>query len=218
MQHDCSDAYAQTLDSPRGAGTGRRKPADVSPEAKAGLAWLHSTRFLTTASRLDQLRKATCRDRVRRPQQRGQVVRDQHARAAAPARVRVEDAGPHAAHQPVRARPARSARRLSRRPPGYGYAAVDRGKKLVWQKVMADYLDVRRALAGVVLMVDSRHGFTPLDRQLLDFVAQRVRTGEVKLLVLLTKVDKLGKREAQAAVDAAQEVLGEFVTESSTSA
>jgi GTP-binding protein len=30
-------------------------PPLVSPAAKAGLAWLHSTRFLTTASRLDQL-------------------------------------------------------------------------------------------------------------------------------------------------------------------
>ena len=30
--------------------------------------------------------------------------------------------------------------------PGYGYAAVARGKKLVWQKVMADYLEVRGAL------------------------------------------------------------------------
>jgi GTP-binding protein len=64
-------------------------------------------------------------------------------------------------------------------------------------------------------MVDSRHGFTPLDRQLLDFIAQRVRTGEVRLLVLLTKADKLGKREAQAAVVSAQEVLGDLVTENS---
>jgi len=80
---------------------------------------------------------------------------------------------------------------------------------------MADYLEVRRALMGVVLMVDSRHGFTPLDQQLLDFVAQRVRTGEVKLLVLLTKADKLTKTEVQRAAAAAQEVLGEFVTEAS---
>ena len=99
--------------------------------------------------------------------------------------------------------------------PGYGYAAVDRGKKLEWQQVMADYLDVRRALTGVVLMVDSRHGFTPLDSRLLDFIAQRVRTGEVRLLVLLTKADKLSKAEARAAVDAAQAALGGYVTDAS---
>jgi len=66
-----------------------------------------------------------------------------------------------------------------------------------------------------VLMIDSRHGFTPLDLQLLDFVSQRVKTGEIKLLVLLTKCDKLSQREAQLATESAQQVLGEFVTESS---
>ena len=69
---------------------------------------------------------------------------------------------------------------------------------------MADYLDVRRSLAGVVLMVDSRLGFTDLDRQLLDFVAPRVGNGSVKLLVLLTKADKLNRREADAALRAAR--------------
>jgi len=49
----------------------------------------------------------------------------------------------------------------------------------------------------------------------MEFIAQRVRTGEVKLLVLLTKADKLSKREAQEAVDAASAVLGEFSTEDS---
>jgi len=63
--------------------------------------------------------------------------------------------------------------------------------------------------------VDSRHRFTPLDLQLREFIAQRVRTGEVTLLVLLTKADKLSKREAQEAVDAASAVLGEFSTDDS---
>ena len=34
--------------------------------------------------------------------------------------------------------------------PGYGYAAVARGAKLRWQQVMADYLEVRRNLVGIV--------------------------------------------------------------------
>jgi GTP-binding protein len=42
-----------------------------------------------------------------------------------------------------------------------------------------------------------------------------VRTGEVKLLVLLTKADKLTKSESVAAVAAASTVLGEFSTEDS---
>ncbi|MFM2342825.1 MAG: hypothetical protein RLZZ592_2478, partial [Pseudomonadota bacterium] len=99
--------------------------------------------------------------------------------------------------------------------PGYGYAAVARASKLRWQEVMADYLRVRRNLAGVVQMVDSRHGFTDLDRQLLSFVAPRVINGEVKLLVLLTKADKLNRKEQAESLRRAQEVLGELSTEES---
>ncbi len=80
---------------------------------------------------------------------------------------------------------------------------------------MADYLRVRRNLAGVVQMVDSRHGFTDLDRQLLSFVAPRVVNGEVKLLVLLTKADKLNRKEQAESLRRAQEVLGEVSTEES---
>jgi len=203
--------------SPRAApAPAARKPVDVSPEAKAGLAWLHSTRFLTTASRLDQLPQGDMPEIAF-------VGRSNAGKSSAINTLAQQRQLAFASKTPGRTQhinlfalgPRDAPDAYLADLPGYGYAAVDRGKKLVWQKVMADYLDVRRALAGVVLMVDSRHGFTPLDRQLLDFVAQRVRTGEVKLLVLLTKVDKLGKREAQAAVDAAQEVLGEFVTQSS---
>ena len=97
--------------------------------------------------------------------------------------------------------------------PGYGYAAVARGAKLRWQQVMAEYLEVRRSLSGVVLMIDSRLGFTDLDRQLLEFVAPRVGNGSVKLLVLLTKADKLNRRESNEALAAAQAALGDMTTD-----
>ena len=98
--------------------------------------------------------------------------------------------------------------------PGYGYAAVERDAKLRWQQVMADYLELRRSLSGVVLMIDSRLGFTPLDQQLLEFIAPRVTTGQVRLLVVLTKVDKLNRKEAQAALQSATEALGPYASES----
>ena len=84
--------------------------------------------------------------------------------------------------------------------PGYGYAAVERAAKLRWQEVMADYLQWRRPLHGVVLMIDSRLGFTDLDRRLLELLAPRLANGEVRLLALLTKADKLNRRDAQAAL------------------
>jgi GTP-binding protein len=66
-----------------------------------------------------------------------------------------------------------------------------------------------------VQMIDSRHGFTDLDLQLLQFVAPRVANGEVKLLVLLTKADKLNRKEATESLRKAQEVLAELSTEES---
>ena len=93
--------------------------------------------------------------------------------------------------------------------------AVNRDAKQRWQKVMADYLEVRRSLSGVVLMVDSRLGLTDLDQQLLDFVQRRVATGEVKLLVVLTKADKLNRKEADAALRQTQERLAAMATEES---
>jgi GTP-binding protein len=97
--------------------------------------------------------------------------------------------------------------------PGYGYAAVERSAKLRWQEVMADYLAWRRNLCAVVQMVDCRHGFTELDKQLLGFVAPRVANGEVRLLVLLTKADKLNRKEQAESLRAARAVLAELATE-----
>ncbi len=96
--------------------------------------------------------------------------------------------------------------------PGYGYAAVARSAKLRWQKVMADYLEVRRSLSGVVLMVDSRLGLTDLDKQLLEFVNARIINGEIKLLVLLTKSDKLNRTESNAALASCKTFLAGIAT------
>jgi GTP-binding protein len=188
----------------------------ASSPARQALGWLHTARFLTSASRIEQLPQGDMPEIAF-------VGRSNAGKSSAINTLAQQRQLAFASKTPGRTQlinlfalgPKDAPEAYLADLPGYGYAAVDRGKKLVWQKVMADYLEVRRALLGVVLMVDSRHGFTPLDRQLLDFVAQRVRTGEVKLLVLLTKADKLTKTEARAAVDAAQEVLGEFVTEAS---
>jgi GTP-binding protein len=193
-----------------------KRPVVVSDAAKEGLAWLHTARFLTTASKLDQLPQGDMpeiafvgRSNAGKSSAINTLANQRQLAFASKTPGRTQ----HINLFTLGAREAPDAYFADL--PGYGYAAVARGKKLVWQKVMADYLEVRRPLMGVVLMIDSRHGFTPLDKQLLEFVEQRVKTGEIKLLVLLTKVDKLSKREAQLATEAAQEVLGAFVTEAS---
>jgi GTP-binding protein len=192
------------------------RTAAPSATARTALAWAHTARFLTTASQLDQLPghdlpeiafvgrsnagKSTAINTVAQQRQLAFASktpgRTQH--------INLFEVGPKDAPQALWADL-----------PGYGYAAVARSAKLRWQQVMADYLDVRRNLTGVVQMVDARHGFTTLDRQLLDFVAARVATGQVKLLVLLTKADKLNRKEAAQSLRDAQVVLSELGTDAS---
>ena len=183
---------------------------------KRALGWCHTARFRTTASQLDQLPQTELPEiafvgRSNAGKSTAINTLTQQKRLAfaskTPGRtqhINLFDLGPKIVPNSIFADL-----------PGYGYAAVARGAKLRWQKVMADYLDVRRSLIGVVLMVDSRLGFTDLDQQLMSFVAPRVGNGSVKLLVLLTKVDKLNRSEAAATLDKAQEVLGEIASDES---
>ena len=182
--------------------------------AKLALAWTHTARFLTTASQLDQLP-------VNELPEIAFVGRSNAGKSTAINMLTQQKRLAFASKTPGRTQhinlfelgPKLQANAMFADLPGYGYAAVARGAKLRWQKVMADYLEVRRSLTGVVLMVDSRLGFTDLDRQLLSFVAPRLANGAVKLLVLLTKADKLNRSEATRALAAAQAELGEVTTE-----
>lgn len=185
-----------------------------SPDARAALAWTHTARFLTTASRLDQLPANELPEiafvgRSNAGKSTAINTLAQHKRLAfaskTPGRtqhINLFALGPKDAPDTLFADL-----------PGYGYAAVSRTDKQRWQQVMADYLEQRSSLSGVVLMIDSRLGFTELDQQLLEFIAPRVNSGEVRLLVLLTKADKLSRKESDAAVRATQELLGSLVTE-----
>jgi GTP-binding protein len=73
--------------------------------------------------------------------------------------------------------------------PGYGYAKVPQALRAQWRTLVGAYLGSRVTLAGVVLVMDARHPLTPLDVQLLEFL------GDVRLLALLSKADKLSRAE-----------------------
>jgi GTP-binding protein len=84
--------------------------------------------------------------------------------------------------------------------PGYGYAAVPRKLKEHWQRFLAHYLATRQSLAGLVLVVDARHGLSDLDYRLLEGYVTSGRP----VLLLATKVDKLvasAQREAVRAIE-----------------
>ncbi len=211
MTEQNNPARARRSASPAPAAAGA--PATPDPEKQA-LAWTHTARFLTTASLLNQLPQSELPEvafvgRSNAGKSTAINVMTQQKRLAfaskTPGRtqhINLFELGPKTA-----------ADALFADLPGYGYAAVARGAKLRWQLVMAEYLEVRRGLSGVVLMIDSRLGFTDLDKQLLAFVAPRIGNGSVKMLVLLTKADKLNRSEQAAALAAAQEALADLTTE-----
>ena len=84
--------------------------------------------------------------------------------------------------------------------PGYGYARVSESIKLQWQAHMADFLERRQSIKGLVIVMDIRHPLADYDRQMLAWGLR----GRLPVLLLLTKADKLGRgaaRSAQLAVE-----------------
>ena len=73
--------------------------------------------------------------------------------------------------------------------PGYGYAKVPQAMRAGWRTLVGSYIRSRATLAGVVLVMDARHPLNELDLQLIEFL------GDVRLLALLSKADKLSRAE-----------------------
>jgi GTP-binding protein len=89
--------------------------------------------------------------------------------------------------------------------PGYGYAKVSETVKARWQGLMADYLQRRRSLAGLVVVMDIRHPLTAFDSRMLAWRRQAT----LPLLLLLTKADKLGRGAARAQLERVKNVVAD---------
>ncbi len=82
--------------------------------------------------------------------------------------------------------------------PGYGYAGVSKAERAGWAEMIASYLHTRRALRGVLVLVDGRHGLKDSDHAFFEVL---VKAG-TPCRVILTKADKVKAIEV-AAVEAA---------------
>ncbi len=78
--------------------------------------------------------------------------------------------------------------------PGYGYAKVPKKIKAHWQTEINTYLEERKSLIGVVIVMDIRHPLKEFDIQFLQWADQSGLYSHV----LLNKSDKFksGKRKA----------------------
>jgi len=77
--------------------------------------------------------------------------------------------------------------------PGYGFAKVPERVRQRWLELMQHYFNVRESLVGLMLIVDSRRGLGAQDAAMLEWVLARDRSAHV----LLTKADKLNRRDSQ---------------------
>jgi GTP-binding protein len=96
--------------------------------------------------------------------------------------------------------------------PGYGYAEVSGTAKVHWQALLGDYVQKRKQLAALVLIMDARRPFTALDIQMLEWFAP---TGK-PIHCILTKADKLNRNDATDALRLARTILSSYVDDAGT--
>ena len=80
--------------------------------------------------------------------------------------------------------------------PGYGFAKVPLKVKEEWNKQLERYLQYRRSLKGLILLMDIRHPLKDDDRQMIEWAA----VSEMPIHILLTKCDKLKRGPAKTAL------------------
>src|SRR5262245_27442036 len=87
--------------------------------------------------------------------------------------------------------------------PGYGYAKVPRPMREEWRGFIEAYLEGDRGPDLAVVLVDARRPPTELDRELVAWL----RAARLPHRIVLTKIDKLPRRQHAEAARAARETL-----------
>ena len=75
--------------------------------------------------------------------------------------------------------------------PGYGFAKVSREERVAWGPMVEQMFRVRKALVGVVHIVDVRHKPSADDQRTRAWLLQ----WNLPLLLVATKVDKIGRSQ-----------------------
>ncbi|RUO19197.1 ribosome biogenesis GTP-binding protein YihA/YsxC [Aliidiomarina haloalkalitolerans] len=90
--------------------------------------------------------------------------------------------------------------------PGYGFAKVPLAMKHKWQQALSEYLQKRKCLRGLVVLMDIRHPMKDLDQELIHWAVE----SDLPVLVVLTKADKLKSGARKATLMQIQEALPGF--------
>ena len=71
--------------------------------------------------------------------------------------------------------------------PGYGFAEAPKDLVKRWKRLVNDYLRGRAVLKRTLVLIDSRHGLKPVDREMMEMLDDAA----VSYHLVLTKADKL---------------------------
>ena len=77
--------------------------------------------------------------------------------------------------------------------PGYGYAKVSKKEKEKWGQIIEEYLNSRKNIKDIILLVDTRHEPTELDVVMYNWI----KSFNYRGLVVATKADKISKGKFQ---------------------
>jgi GTP-binding protein len=80
--------------------------------------------------------------------------------------------------------------------PGYGFAKVHKSIRDQWRGLLSNYIEQRKCLKGVVVMMDCRHPMKELDMQMIEWCVHL----KLPVHILMTKSDKLKNGPATAAM------------------
>ncbi|MEE8119084.1 MAG: ribosome biogenesis GTP-binding protein YihA/YsxC [Gammaproteobacteria bacterium] len=87
--------------------------------------------------------------------------------------------------------------------PGYGFAKVPDRVRQSWRQLLEGYVENRESLAGIVLLMDSRHPLKLFDFQMLDWTHEL----GLPMHILLSKIDKLKKQELRKTLQKVETAL-----------
>lgn len=88
--------------------------------------------------------------------------------------------------------------------PGYGYAKVSMTERQKWSKMIETYLNNRKSLAEVILLLDIRHEPGEHDKMMYDWIKSFGYNG----IIIATKADKISKGQWFKYISVIQKKLG----------
>lgn len=81
--------------------------------------------------------------------------------------------------------------------PGYGYARASKDSKAAWDRMIRDYLEFRKNLISVYVLIDIRLEAQAIDIRFINWLGEK----GIPFSIVFTKADKISKQKVSSAVE-----------------